>query len=141
MMKSKMNLLMLMGIVVASMEFHGSTTQTTHIVGYGLGWEMPKKDELDSIWASHEEFHVNDVLFFNFTTGFHTVAEVTKEAYNNCDSRNPISLATIGPANITINTAGDHFYICTIGVHCILFQKLAISVRGKNTNLSAIPPN
>ncbi|KAI3771677.1 hypothetical protein L6452_02844 [Arctium lappa] len=128
--KSKMNMLMLMCVVVASMEFHGSTAQTTHIVGNDFGWDVPQNSDFYVTWALHQKFHVNDVLFFNFPIGVHTVAEVTKEAYNKCDDRNPISLATTGPANVTINTVGDHFYICTIGPHCKLFLKLAIRVLG-----------
>ncbi|KAJ9548674.1 hypothetical protein OSB04_021217 [Centaurea solstitialis] len=112
--KLNMNLILLIGIVVASMEFQGSKAQNTHIVGDGFGWAVPQNDGFYAKWASQQTFHVNDVLLFNFATGLHTVAEVTKEAYNKCDGQNPISLATTGPAKLTINTPGDHFYICTI---------------------------
>ncbi|KAJ9548672.1 hypothetical protein OSB04_021215 [Centaurea solstitialis] len=124
--KLNMNLILLIGIVVASMEFQGSTAQNTHIVGDGFGWAVPQNDGLYAKWASQQNFHVNDVLLFNFATGLHTVAEVTKEAYNKCDGQNPILLATTGPAKLTINTPGDHYYICTIGPHCNFFLKLAI---------------
>ncbi|KAJ9548658.1 hypothetical protein OSB04_021201 [Centaurea solstitialis] len=113
-------------------EFRGSTAQNTHIVGDGFGWPaVPQNDGFYVKWASQQKFHVNDVLLFNFATGAHTVAEVTKEAYNKCDGQNPISLAITSPAKLTINTPGDRFYICTtIGPHCNFFLKLAIKVVG-----------
>ncbi|KAI3771668.1 hypothetical protein L6452_02835 [Arctium lappa] len=129
-----------MGMVVASMKFHGLTAHITHIVGDDFGWDVPQNDGLYVKWALHQKFHVKDVLIFNFSTGVHTIAEVTKEAYNKCDGRNPIKLATTGPAKFTIDTAGDHFYICTISRHCKFFQKLAIRVPRKTNNSSAIPP-
>ena len=128
--KLKTDLLLLIGIMVASMEFHGSTAQNTHIVGDDFGWAVPQNDGFYAKWASRQKFHVTDVLIFNFATGIHTVAEVSKEAYKGCDGQNPISLATRGPANLTINTVGDHFYICTIGPHCNFSLKLAIKVLG-----------
>lgn len=73
-------------------------------------------------------FHFYLLLVFNFTTGTQDIARVTKEAYLTCNSRNPISLKTTGPANFTLDTTGEFFFICTIYAHCTLGQRLAIYV-------------
>ncbi|MCD9641363.1 hypothetical protein HAX54_027528 [Datura stramonium] len=46
-----------------------------------------------------------------------------------------------GPANVTLDTAGDHYYICTFGTHCQNGQKLAITVSSSTgTSPGANPP-
>ncbi|XP_070026673.1 blue copper protein-like [Nicotiana sylvestris] len=44
-----------------------------------------------------------------------------------------------GPANVTLDFAGDHYYICTFGRHCQNGQKLAITVPSTGTP-GANPP-
>ncbi|KAJ9548673.1 hypothetical protein OSB04_021216 [Centaurea solstitialis] len=57
--KLNMNLILLIGIVVAPMEFQGSMAQNTHIVGDGFGWVVPQNDGFYAKWASQQKFHVN----------------------------------------------------------------------------------
>ncbi|KAK3439402.1 hypothetical protein EUGRSUZ_C04251 [Eucalyptus grandis] len=115
-MVSKMNMLVLMVFLGAAIR--GCSAQTSHVVGDSLGWVVPPGGATAySTWA-----------IFTFTTGAHDVAEVTKAAYDGCSSTSPISLQTTGPASIRLNQSGEHFYICTIGSHCSLGQKLAINV-------------
>lgn len=65
---------------------------------------------------------------FNFTNGEQDVAWVTKEAFKYCNSTQPISLKTTSPANFTLNTTGEYYFIGTKDNHCVLGQKLAIYV-------------
>lgn len=65
---------------------------------------------------------------FNFTTGQEDVARVTKEAFLTCNSTNPISLKSIGPANFTLDSLGEYYFIGTLDNHCFLGQRLAINV-------------
>lgn len=37
-------------------------------------------------------------------------------------------MSTNGPTNITLRSAGEHFFICTFTSHCDFGQKLAINV-------------
>lgn len=67
-------------------------------------------------------------LVFNFTDGEQDVAWVTKEAFKNCNSTDPISLKATSPANFTLNTTGEYYFISTKDRHCWLGQKLAINV-------------
>ncbi|KAH9715086.1 Phytocyanin domain-containing protein [Citrus sinensis] len=68
-------------------------------------------------------------LAFNFVTNEHDVLRVPKASYDGCTSSNPIgNPITTGPANITLDSAGEHYYICTFGWHCQAGQKLAITV-------------
>ncbi|KAL7598389.1 hypothetical protein Lser_V15G23970 [Lactuca serriola] len=133
----KIDLLVIMALMLASVQFQGTAAQTTHVVGNALGWNIPPNGpSAYTTWASTQTFRVGDVLLFNFITGFHNVAEVSQAAYGPCTTANPISIVTTGPARVTLNAPGNHYYICTVGTHCQIGQKLTINISAT----SATPP-
>ncbi|XVE98351.1 hypothetical protein REPUB_Repub03eG0098900 [Reevesia pubescens] len=113
---------------------------TTYTVGDTMGWTVPTTGGASAYqtWANGKPFMVGDILVFNYITGTHDVAEVTREAYQPCSTSNTLSNSTIGPTRITLRTPGEHFYICTVPGHCAAGQKLAINVTGSST---ATPPS
>ncbi|XP_059459176.1 mavicyanin-like [Corylus avellana] len=118
--------------VAASVLLQCAAAQTVHVVGDSSGWVVPQGGAATyQTWADNNNFLVGDILMFNFSTGEHNVVQVPKESFDSCTSANPIgNTITAGPANITLSDAGNHYYICTIGQHCQLGQKLAITVSG-----------
>ncbi|CAI9285779.1 unnamed protein product [Lactuca saligna] len=86
-----------------------------------------------------QTFRVGDVLLFNFITGFHHVAEVSQAAYGLCTTANPISIVITGPAKVTLKAPGTHYYVCTVGTHCQIGQKLTINVSTTSATLPAAP--
>ena len=72
------------------------------------------------------------LVVFNFASGSHTVANVTRSAFDGCITGNPLSIETNGPARYTIDTVGSHYFICTILNHCSLNQKLTINASSSN---------
>ncbi|KAJ0724305.1 putative Blue (type 1) copper binding protein [Helianthus annuus] len=141
-MKSSTTMFMMMMLIVASMQMHSSLAQTRHVVGGdALGWNIPSNGAAAyTTWASQQTFNVGDTLFFNFTTGFHNVAEVSQAAYGPCTTANPISTITTGPATVTLTAAGQHYYICTVGTHCQIGQKLSINVSAATATPPTTPP-
>ncbi|XWS16460.1 hypothetical protein CRYUN_Cryun34aG0089700 [Craigia yunnanensis] len=107
-----------------------TAAQTVHVVGDDLGWKVPSNGATAySTWVANKRFMVGDILVFNFTTNEHDVLQVPKASFDACTDANPIgNMITNGPANITLNSAGEQYYICTIGQHCQRGQKLAITV-------------
>ncbi|OIT26497.1 PREDICTED: blue copper protein-like [Nicotiana attenuata] len=117
--------------IFAAALLHISMAQQTHVVGDALAWSVPNGGAAAyTTWASRKTFAVGDILVFNFTTGLHSVAEVSKANFDSCNTANPISISTNGPTNITLRSAGSHYYLCTLPSHCTLGQKLAINVSG-----------
>ncbi|BBN69086.1 early nodulin-like protein 14 [Prunus dulcis] len=112
----------------------------TYEVGDALGWVVAPPGTY-STWASNKTFTVGDVLVFKFSTGNHDVAEVAKANYDSCSATSPISLETKGPANLTLSTSGEHYYICTFGGHCAGGQKLSINVTGTSSPAPAPAPS
>ncbi|XP_071742244.1 uclacyanin 1-like [Rutidosis leptorrhynchoides] len=137
----KSNMMILMTLMLVSMHCYNTVAQTTHTVGASLGWTIPPNGPSDYVtWASGQTFSVGDVLLFNFTTGAHTVAEVSQAAYGPCTTTNPISVTTTGPARLTLNAPGTHYYICTVVGHCQTGQKLTINVRPATSATPAPAP-
>ncbi|XP_043700244.1 uclacyanin 1-like [Telopea speciosissima] len=129
-------------VVVAITAFHlqCAVAKTTYVVGDSLGWTVPPGGAaVYSSWASNHSFIVGDVLLFNFTTGEHDVAQVTKAGYDACDEngRTIGSIQNTGPASITLSSAGQNYFICTYNSHCSLGQMLAINVTTTSTPATA----
>ncbi|KAG2718782.1 hypothetical protein I3843_03G228800 [Carya illinoinensis] len=115
----------------------------SYVVGDSTGWNVPSATTFYSSWASNLNFSVGDTLVFNFATGAHDVATVNKDAFDNCAKSNPLSLQTAGPANLTLSSTGDHYFICTIASHCSSGQKLTVNVKaasGSPSPTSSPPP-
>ncbi|OIV98257.1 hypothetical protein TanjilG_14846 [Lupinus angustifolius] len=110
---------------------HNTKAEEVYDVGDDFGWAIPLGDPIFyDAWASLHYFEVGDILSFNFTNGEQDVARVTKEAYLNCNTTNPISLKKTSPANFTLDVAGDYYFTSTLDKHCLKGQKLAINVPG-----------
>ncbi|GER48434.1 NtEIG-A1 protein [Striga asiatica] len=116
--------------------------QTVHIVGGSVGWttQIPNAT-FYSDWASGQSFLVGDTLVFNFVTGRHDVVQVPQASYTACTGNAAIGSPIMnGPANVTLNTTGNHYYICTFGSHCQQGQRLSITVSPSTGGGGAIPP-
>ncbi|MCD7464136.1 hypothetical protein HAX54_052181 [Datura stramonium] len=140
----KMLCMMVFGALAVASMIQEATAQTVHVVGDNMGWIIPSNGAAAyTNWAAGKTFRVGDTLVFNFMTDRHDVLRVEKTSFNGCNSQNAIGSAiTTGPTNVTLDTAGDHYYICTFGTHCLNGQKLAVTVSSSTgTSPGANPPN
>ncbi|BFG24676.1 hypothetical protein CerSpe_109500 [Prunus speciosa] len=139
-MESKM--VIVFGLVV-SMFLQSVAAQTVYVVGDSIGWTIPQSGAQAYVtWAANKKFVVGDILIFNFATNAHDVQQVPKASFDSCSSDNAIGSAiTTGPANVTLPSAGEHYFICTFGTHCQSGQKLAITVSSSATSPGASPPS
>ncbi|OIT02283.1 PREDICTED: cucumber peeling cupredoxin-like [Nicotiana attenuata] len=118
-----------------------TTAQMVHVVGDNIGWTIPSSGAAAyTNWAAGKTFSIGDTLVFNFMTDSHDVLQVPKTSFDGCNSQNAIGNPIMtGPANVTLDSTGDHYYICTFGRHCQNGQKLAITVSSTGTP-GANPP-
>ncbi|XP_022965828.1 blue copper protein-like [Cucurbita maxima] len=116
-------------LLVAAATLWRCSSAATYMVGDSLGWIDPPNANIYTDWASNKTFVVGDILVFNFATGRHDVTEVTKSAYDSCNGNNPISTESNSPVRITLTSAGNRHFICTIPGHCNNGQKLSVTVR------------
>ncbi|KAI6673479.1 hypothetical protein NL676_001385 [Syzygium grande] len=102
---------------------------STYNVGDELMWKVPPLGDIAyKTWAAEKSFNFGDTVVFNWT-GNHDVAEVSKTDYDNCTSTSPIgTVQTVSPYNVVLNTSSSRYFICTIGNHCSLGQKVTLSI-------------
>ncbi|VVA98019.1 unnamed protein product [Arabis nemorensis] len=98
---------------------------TEHIVGDSNGWELFTNY---TTWTRGREFHVGDVLVFNYDGDQHNVMQVNSTAYADCGRDNYTSISTKGNDTILISEVGELWFICGVGDHCENGQKLKINV-------------
>ncbi|XP_059431620.1 umecyanin-like [Corylus avellana] len=125
-MGSRTGLIGWFGIVVAAIILlRGATAATVYEVGDSVGWTVPPNTSFYSTWASTKTFFLGDKLSFNWTTGTHTVAEVSKDEYDSCTK---VSSYIGSPVIFTPPSTGSYYFICTVDDHCTRGQKLAFTV-------------
>ncbi|GAV82495.1 Cu_bind_like domain-containing protein [Cephalotus follicularis] len=123
-----MNMALLVVVGVLATAMFQATYAAEYTVGGSRGWTNVNNASFYSDWEEGISFNVGDVLIFNFATGVHDVATVTKADYDACNTANTITTVTTGPARVTLNAAGEHYYICTFTGHCSGGQKINIEV-------------
>ncbi|KAE8720750.1 Uclacyanin-2 [Hibiscus syriacus] len=95
-----------------------------YIVGDSAGWTSGGDYET---WVQGKTFTVGDTLLFNYD-GTHSVDEVSKNNYDNCNSGNALRTHNDGSTVIALSNPGSMYFICpTIG-HCAGGMKLAVNV-------------
>ncbi|KAL9242447.1 hypothetical protein vseg_016440 [Gypsophila vaccaria] len=132
---------MFIAAVVVMMLISGISAEKL-IVGDGSGWTLPPSADYYESWAAKQNFDVGDTLVFQFTAG-HTVATVTsKEAYDKCDASLDKNAVTVskGPYEVTLESAGQYYYLCTVPTHCASGQKFAAMVSATPAGGSDAPP-
>lgn len=138
-MARNLNAVFLVILAVATL-LHGSAAQTRHVVGGSTGWTIPSGGAANyTTWAANKTFTTGDTLVFNFANGQHNVAKVIKSAFDACNGGSAVFTLTNSPATVTLNETGMQYYICTVGSHCSLGQKLAINVTRKASTTSPAP--
>lgn len=65
-------------------------------------------------------------------SSLHSVFEVSKDAFDNCDARNSILSGRDGNTTITLSTPGQKYFICGTLLHCLGGMKLQVSVNGED---------
>ncbi|CAI0629281.1 unnamed protein product [Linum tenue] len=126
-------------IAIAAL-LHSSVAQTTHTVGGNTGWTIPQGgDSVYSNWASGNSFSVGDILVFNFAVGIHDVTQVSKANYDACSASDPMLIATTSPARVTLNSSGEHYFICGFPGHCSAGQKVTVNVLASTSAPSPAP--
>ncbi|GLT55254.1 hypothetical protein SLA2020_283930 [Shorea laevis] len=116
-------------VVVVAILLRGATAATVYEVGDTVGWTVPPNTAYYATWASTKTFFLGDKLSFNWTTGTHTVGEVSKADYDSCTK--PSSYIA-SPVIFTPPSTGSYYFICTVADHCQRGQKLAFNVTTPN---------
>ncbi|CAK7348045.1 unnamed protein product [Dovyalis caffra] len=110
---------------------------TVYRVGDSAGWtSMGQVDYQD--WAASKNFHVGDILVFNYNNQFHNVKQVKHQGFESCNATSPIATYTNGSDTVTLEKLGHFYFICGYPGHCQAGQKIDVFVPPPTLNLSPV---
>ncbi|CAN0841695.1 Blue copper protein 1b [Linum grandiflorum] len=123
---AKMAVVVLMVVAVAAAVIP-TTSAVKYVVGDDAGWTNAGVDY--KAWAQGKKFFVGDSLVFNYSPTMHNVMKVNGTDFQACTKplAGPPPL-TSGKDEIPLLTSGKKWYICGAEGHCIVGQKLVITV-------------
>ncbi|KAE9588563.1 putative cupredoxin [Lupinus albus] len=115
-------------------------TATKYYVGGNEGWLL-KPNVSYNDWASKTRFIVNDTLYFKYQIGNDSVLVVNKEAYDSCNTTNPIHNMQKGDSETTLDRPGPFYFISGKVDHCKQGQKLVVVVINSDPNTPPSAPS
>ncbi|CAN8326844.1 unnamed protein product [Cochlearia groenlandica] len=102
-------------------------------------WKIPSPSSSSfNEWAQQARFKVGDFLIFRYEAGKDTVLQVTREAYEKCNTTSPKASYTDGNTKFKLEKAGPVYFISGTEGHCLKGQKLRLVV--VTTRSSAFSP-
>ncbi|KAJ0046894.1 hypothetical protein Pint_04128 [Pistacia integerrima] len=116
----------------------GVSLGAVYRVGDSAGWTAMGNVDYEK-WASTKNFHVGDVIVFNYNDQFHDVKEVALQDFQSCNAASPMATYTTGSDSITLKNLGHHYFLCGVPGHCEAGQKLDIMVTPVSLRPSANP--
>ncbi|XVF73536.1 hypothetical protein PTKIN_Ptkin12aG0209600 [Pterospermum kingtungense] len=79
------------------------------------------------------------VVVFNYDSSSHSVDEVSKSDYDNCNSGNALKSYTGGKTVITLSSTGTMYFICPTAGHCSAGMKVAVPVVAASGSTPSTP--
>ncbi|XP_061352300.1 early nodulin-like protein 20 [Gastrolobium bilobum] len=126
---------MMMIIVMIMMIGNMAQSELHHVGGNKISWS-PKVNL--SEWSSHENFHVDDWLYFGYDRYMYNVLEVNETSYKNCMETNFIKNVTGGAGRDVFHLQeAKTYYFLSRGGFCLKGMKVAINV---TENIAATQP-
>ncbi|XP_058217603.1 early nodulin-like protein 3 [Rhododendron vialii] len=96
-------------------------------VGGQEGW-VSNPSESYNPWAQRMRFQVNDTLLFKYMKGLDSVLVVTREDYDNCNTKEPIVKMDGGDSVFKLDRSGPFYFISGNKTNCQKGQKLIVVV-------------
>ncbi|CAN6483564.1 unnamed protein product [Victoria cruziana] len=96
-------------------------------VGGQQGWVVSPSEPFNH-WSQNQSFRKFDHIYFKYKAGEDSVLLVSKEAYQVCNTTNPVNSFTDGNTNIELPHSGPLYFISGQPGHCEKGQKLIVRV-------------
>ncbi|MED6168037.1 hypothetical protein PIB30_008390 [Stylosanthes scabra] len=118
-----------------------STPHTTEATKHVVPWMIPatQNSSFYSNLLANTKFNLNDILFFNYTTGTHNVVTLSKDDFKACNVKKKMETFDTGPTMFELNRTGEYYFACAFPFHCSLGQKLSVNVMASSSSPEAAP--
>ncbi|KAK4804045.1 hypothetical protein SAY86_003862 [Trapa natans] len=104
-------------------------------------WGVPisTSEQVYDKWSSYHNFTIGDSLLFLYPPSEDSLIQVTEEAYNSCNLKDPILTLNDGNSLFNITSLGAFFFTSGVAGHCEKSQKIRIAVG--NVSASGYSPS
>ncbi|GLJ42151.1 hypothetical protein SUGI_0872940 [Cryptomeria japonica] len=134
--KSMVSIILLASLTLIIMICSPVNAANNFTVGDEKGWTLGFDYQA---WTQGKQFHVSDILVFNYPKGVHNVLVVNGSSFANC-IKEPISgKFETGHDNLQIKKSGNIWFICGVGQHCQNGMKFKITVTDQSPAASPAP--
>ncbi|KAE8732172.1 Early nodulin-like protein 3 [Hibiscus syriacus] len=90
-------------------------------------------------WAEKKRFQIGDSLVFSYSSNDDSVLNVTREAYENCNTESPTTKYTDGHTVFSLGHSGPYYFISGNKDNCVKNEKLVVVVMADQRNRSPPP--
>ncbi|KAJ0264578.1 Phytocyanin domain-containing protein [Hirschfeldia incana] len=112
-------------------------------VGGATGWTVPSGSQVYSQWAEQSRFQIGDSLLFVYQPNQDSVLQVTRDAYDSCNTDAPTAKFADGKTSFALTHSGPYYFISGNKDNCKKNEKLVVIVmadRNGNNNTTSSPP-
>ncbi|KAI3970284.1 hypothetical protein MKX01_023931 [Papaver californicum] len=107
------------------------TLATKHVVTWDLSSDM-------NSWEKGKTFKVGDQLVFKYSSGLHSVVELSSEKeFKNCDTGNALDSKSSGSDAFKLSKPGTRYFACGTMGHCDQGMKVQIKTVAAGTDSSS----
>ncbi|XP_010273629.1 PREDICTED: early nodulin-like protein 1 [Nelumbo nucifera] len=97
--------------------------------GNANSWKIPSSGNGSlNQWAEANRFRIGDSLVWNYDSQKDSVLQVTKDAYEHCNTSDPIAAFKDGSTKVALHRSGPFYFISGAEGHCQKGQKLIVVV-------------
>ncbi|XP_059290374.1 blue copper protein-like [Lycium ferocissimum] len=84
-------------------------------------------------------FQVGDTVVFNYNPQLHNVRQVDINDYNSCTDNNPIASYNSGSDSVTLETAGEYYFLSGVPRDCAAGLKFHLNIAAATTTTPTTP--
>ncbi|CAH8309069.1 unnamed protein product [Eruca vesicaria subsp. sativa] len=114
-------------------------------VGGAKGWTVPSGSQVYSQWAEQSRFQIGDSLLFVYQPNQDSVLQVTRDAYDSCNTDAPTAKFSDGKTSFALTHSGPYYFISGNKDNCNKNEKLVVIVmadrNGNNNSTTSSPPS
>ncbi|KAF8048522.1 hypothetical protein N665_2485s0005 [Sinapis alba] len=111
------------------------------MVGGAKGWTVPSGSQVYSQWAEQSRFQVGDSLMFVYQPNQDSVFQVTRDAYDSCNTDAPTAKFADGKTSFALTHSGPYYFISGNKDNCNKKEKLVVIVMADRNGKTSSPPS
>ncbi|CAA7022595.1 unnamed protein product [Microthlaspi erraticum] len=109
-------------------------------VGGAKGWTVPSGSQVYSQWAEQSRFQIGDSLLFVYQQNQDSVLQVTRDAYDSCNTDAPTAKFADGKTSFALTHSGPYYFISGNKDNCKKNEKLVVIVMADRSGTTAPSP-